>query len=144
MSTDTQDRVLIFDTTLRDGEQSPGAAMTQPEKLRIARALEKLRVDVIEAELITTAELVVPDVTLGELLVSGDFAGRTGRLRGDRRRSFDQRNAECSQSFDPRTDHDRRTDRRRIDRRGGRLDRRHASVQRVGRLVRTGFGPHLF
>ena len=43
------DRLIIFDTTLRDGEQSPGAAMTQPEKLRIARALEKLRVDVIEA-----------------------------------------------------------------------------------------------
>ncbi|HIQ54033.1 MAG TPA: 2-isopropylmalate synthase, partial [Pseudomonas pachastrellae] len=38
-----------FDTTLRDGEQSPGASMTKDEKLRIARALEKLRVDVIEA-----------------------------------------------------------------------------------------------
>ena len=43
------DRVFIFDTTLRDGEQSPGASMTKDEKLRIARALEKLRVDVIEA-----------------------------------------------------------------------------------------------
>lgn len=42
-------KVIIFDTTLRDGEQSPGAAMTHDEKLRIARALEKLRVDVIEA-----------------------------------------------------------------------------------------------
>ncbi|SMB26344.1 2-isopropylmalate synthase [Sterolibacterium denitrificans] len=39
----------IFDTTLRDGEQSPGASMTRDEKLRIARQLEKLRVDVIEA-----------------------------------------------------------------------------------------------
>lgn len=44
-----KDRVIIFDTTLRDGEQSPGASMTKEEKLRIARALEKLRVDVIEA-----------------------------------------------------------------------------------------------
>jgi 2-isopropylmalate synthase len=43
------DRVLIFDTTLRDGEQAPGCSMTQPEKLRVARALAELRVDVIEA-----------------------------------------------------------------------------------------------
>ena len=42
-------RVIIFDTTLRDGEQSPGAAMTKEEKIRIARQLEKLGVDVIEA-----------------------------------------------------------------------------------------------
>ena len=45
----TKDKLIIFDTTLRDGEQSPGASMTQDEKLRIAKALEKLRVDVIEA-----------------------------------------------------------------------------------------------
>ena len=43
------DRLYIFDTTLRDGEQSPGASMTKEEKLRIARQLEKLGVDIIEA-----------------------------------------------------------------------------------------------
>ena len=43
------DALIIFDTTLRDGEQSPGASMTKDEKLRIARQLERLRVDVIEA-----------------------------------------------------------------------------------------------
>lgn len=42
-------RLIIFDTTLRDGEQSPGASMTKDEKVRIARQLERLRVDVIEA-----------------------------------------------------------------------------------------------
>ena len=42
-------KLIIFDTTLRDGEQSPGASMTRDEKLRIARQLERLKVDVIEA-----------------------------------------------------------------------------------------------
>jgi 2-isopropylmalate synthase len=43
------DKLIIFDTTLRDGEQSPGASMTRDEKVRIARQLERMRVDVIEA-----------------------------------------------------------------------------------------------
>ena len=43
------ERLYIFDTTLRDGEQSPGASMTREEKIRIARQLEKLGVDIIEA-----------------------------------------------------------------------------------------------
>ena len=45
----SSDRLYIFDTTLRDGEQSPGAAMTREEKIRVARQLEKLGVDIIEA-----------------------------------------------------------------------------------------------
>lgn len=43
------DHLIIFDTTLRDGEQSPGASMTKDEKVRIAKSLERMRVDVIEA-----------------------------------------------------------------------------------------------
>ena len=43
------DRVLIFDTTLRDGEQSPGATMNVAEKLAVARQLARLKVDIIEA-----------------------------------------------------------------------------------------------
>ncbi len=45
----TKDRVLIFDTTLRDGEQSPGATMTQEEKIEIAELLDEMGVDIIEA-----------------------------------------------------------------------------------------------
>jgi len=54
-------RITIFDTTLRDGEQSPGCSMTEHEKLRMARQLERLRVDVIEAGFPVASE--------------GDFAG---------------------------------------------------------------------
>jgi 2-isopropylmalate synthase len=43
------DKLIIFDTTLRDGEQSPGASMTREEKIRIAKQLERMKVDVIEA-----------------------------------------------------------------------------------------------
>ncbi|MCH8176708.1 MAG: 2-isopropylmalate synthase, partial [Proteobacteria bacterium] len=45
----SKDNLIIFDTTLRDGEQSPGASMTRDEKVRIARALEVMKVDIIEA-----------------------------------------------------------------------------------------------
>ncbi|PSN05784.1 2-isopropylmalate synthase, partial [filamentous cyanobacterium CCT1] len=43
------DRILIFDTTLRDGEQSPGATLNTEEKLAIAKQLSRLGVDIIEA-----------------------------------------------------------------------------------------------
>src|SRR3954454_10694134 len=44
-----KDRVVIFDTTLRDGEQCPGATMTHEEKLEVAEVLDAMGVDVIEA-----------------------------------------------------------------------------------------------
>src|SRR3981081_4829460 len=44
-----KDHLLVFDTTLRDGEQSPGAAMNIDQKLQVAQQLERLGVDVIEA-----------------------------------------------------------------------------------------------
>ncbi len=49
MSTDTHERIRIFDTTLRDGEQSPGAAMTLEQKIEIAELLDAMGVDIIEA-----------------------------------------------------------------------------------------------
>ena len=45
----SHDKLYVFDTTLRDGEQSPGASMTKEEKIRIAKALDRMRVDIIEA-----------------------------------------------------------------------------------------------
>ena len=49
MSNTESNRIIIFDTTLRDGEQSPGASMNLDEKLRIAQILEAMGVDIIEA-----------------------------------------------------------------------------------------------
>ncbi|HKK85649.1 MAG TPA: 2-isopropylmalate synthase, partial [Roseovarius sp.] len=49
MTDASKDRVVIFDTTLRDGEQSPGATMTHDEKLEIAAMLDDMGVDIIEA-----------------------------------------------------------------------------------------------
>jgi 2-isopropylmalate synthase len=49
MAAHPPEKLIIFDTTLRDGEQSPGASMTKDEKIRIARQLERMKVDVIEA-----------------------------------------------------------------------------------------------
>ena len=76
------DKLIIFDTTLRDGEQSPGASMTRDEKLRIARQLERLKVDVIEAgfaassngdfESIKAIAEVVKDATVCSLARAND------------------------------------------------------------------------
>ena len=79
--TDPRDRVVIFDTTMRDGEQSPGASMTLDEKLEIAEVLEDMRVDVIEAgfaiasngdfEAINEIAKVVKESTICSLARSG-------------------------------------------------------------------------
>ena len=76
------DKLIIFDTTLRDGEQSPGASMTRGEKMRIAKALEKLRVDVIEAgfpiasggdfEAVRSVAEIIKDSTVCGLARTGD------------------------------------------------------------------------
>ncbi|MGC9370370.1 MAG: 2-isopropylmalate synthase [Paracoccaceae bacterium] len=64
-----QDRVLIFDTTLRDGEQSPGATMTHDEKLEIAAMLDEMGVDIIEAGF--------PIASEGDFLAVSDIAKQT-------------------------------------------------------------------
>ena len=50
-----KDRVFIFDTTMRDGEQSPGASMSLEEKIQIARVFDELGIDIIEACLLYTS-----------------------------------------------------------------------------------------
>src|SRR5499433_4190450 len=63
------DRVLIFDTTLRDGEQSPGATMTHEEKLEVAELLDTMGVDIIEAGF--------PIASEGDFLAVNEIAKRT-------------------------------------------------------------------
>ncbi|MCH8532067.1 MAG: 2-isopropylmalate synthase [Saccharospirillum sp.] len=95
MSADS--RLIIFDTTLRDGEQSPGASMTREEKLRIAMTLEKMRVDVIEAgfaaasqgdfESINAIARAVKDSTVCSLAraLDKDIEAAAGALEGSAR-----------------------------------------------------------
>src|SRR5438552_653474 len=64
-----QDRVVIFDTTLRDGEQCPGATMTHEEKLEVAELLDQMGVDVIEAGF--------PIASEGDFAAVGEIAKRT-------------------------------------------------------------------
>src|SRR5271169_3527737 len=64
-----KDRVVIFDTTLRDGEQSPGATMTHEEKLEIAEVLDTMGVDIIEAGF--------PIASEGDFLAVNEIAKRT-------------------------------------------------------------------
>ena len=92
-STPEADRVRIFDTTLRDGEQSPGCSMGQDAKLRMARQLARLRVDVIEAGFPAVSEgdreavraiareIEGPRIAALARCVPGDIAAAWGALR---------------------------------------------------------------
>jgi 2-isopropylmalate synthase len=64
-----KDRVVIFDTTLRDGEQSPGATMTHEEKLEVAELLDQMHVDIVEAGF--------PIASEGDFLAVHEIAKRT-------------------------------------------------------------------
>lgn len=89
-----KDNLIIFDTTLRDGEQSPGASMTKDEKVRIAKLLEKMQVDVIEAgfaiasvgdfEAVKAVAKAVKDSTICSLAraVPGDIERAAEALKG--------------------------------------------------------------
>ncbi|AFZ34013.1 2-isopropylmalate synthase [Stanieria cyanosphaera PCC 7437] len=70
----SQERIIIFDTTLRDGEQSPGATLNVEEKLTIARALARLGVDIIEAGF--------PYASQGDFEAVTKVAGEIGTLDG--------------------------------------------------------------
>src|SRR5258706_14006479 len=74
------DRVYIFDTTLRDGEQSPGCSMTVPEKLRMARKLVELGVDILEAGFPIASEGEYEAVTRGEQRIPVGAGGGAGAL----------------------------------------------------------------
>jgi 2-isopropylmalate synthase len=79
-----QDKVIIFDTTLRDGEQSPGASMNAGEKLRLAMQLEKLGVDVLEAGFPAASEGDLEAVAqIAAKLKKTEVAGLARASRGD-------------------------------------------------------------
>jgi 2-isopropylmalate synthase len=85
----TPEHVRIFDTTLRDGEQSPGATMTMEEKLRIARMLEKLGVDVIEAGFPAASPGEIESVRrIAEEVRSCEIAGLCRTRHGDIRAAW--------------------------------------------------------
>jgi len=78
------DYVYIFDTTLRDGEQSPGCSMNVQEKLQVARVLDELRVDVIEAGFPAASEGDFESVrAVGELGLDATICGLSRTRRGD-------------------------------------------------------------
>src|ERR1044072_8250325 len=84
------DTVRIFDTTLRDGEQSPGATLTLPEKLEIARHLEAMGVDIIEAGFPISSQgdfesvaAIASEVTKSVVAGLARGAGETTRRAGE-------------------------------------------------------------
>ncbi|HNM46133.1 MAG TPA: 2-isopropylmalate synthase, partial [Candidatus Sumerlaeota bacterium] len=77
------DNVLIFDTTLRDGEQAPGCSMTLKEKLEVGRQLARLGVDVIEAGFPISSVGDFESVkTIAEVVGNLEFHGRTPIIAG--------------------------------------------------------------
>jgi isopropylmalate/homocitrate/citramalate synthase len=97
--------VQIFDTTLRDGEQSPGASMTVEQKVVIARQLEKLGVDVIEAGFAASSEgdfesvrRVCQEVSRPRVVPLSAWSGEANRVSRPRRSGV----AACLQEVDPR------------------------------------------
>ncbi|MEO1687504.1 MAG: 2-isopropylmalate synthase [Pseudomonadota bacterium] len=83
-------RVLIFDTTLRDGEQSPGATMTLDEKLRVARHLDEMGVDIIEAGFPIASEGDFEAVArIAEIIQAAIVCGLARASRGDIDRCWD-------------------------------------------------------
>ena len=84
------ERVVIFDTTLRDGEQSPGATMNQEEKIRLAQQLEKLGVDVIEAGFPAASEGDFQSVrAIAKTVKDVQVAGLCRALESDITRAFE-------------------------------------------------------
>ncbi len=89
MSTDSN-RVIIFDTTLRDGEQAPGATMTFDEKIRIASYLEEMGVDIIEAGFPIASEGDFHAVSeIAKLSKNATISGLSRAVRGDIKCCFD-------------------------------------------------------
>ena len=71
-------RIKIFDTTLRDGEQSPGCSMNLPEKIEMAKQLEKLGVDIIEAGFAIASPMDHKSVqAIAEAEVTGEMTPET-------------------------------------------------------------------
>src|SRR5205085_11845702 len=91
-STD-ENRVIVFDTTLRDGEQSPGASMNLDEKIRIAMLLEEMGIDVIEAGFPIASNGDFEAVTeIAKLLKTASVAGLSRAVRMDIDRAWEALN----------------------------------------------------
>ncbi len=100
MSQDDPQRILIFDTTLRDGEQSPGASMNLDEKVEVARSLEQLGVDVIEAGF--------PIASQGDFEAVRAVAEATSRVRvAGLARSLEKDIVRCAEAVAPAGDRGR-------------------------------------
>src|SRR5688500_2037202 len=83
-----KDHLIIFDTTLRDGEQSPGASMTREEKVRIARQLERMRVDVIETRFPAAANCDLESVkAVADAIKDSTVSGRARATEADSKRA---------------------------------------------------------